>query len=59
MNVGAAKSGNWELVKNDIEAVVNAAKGKAIVKVIMETCLLTDEEKVKACSFVKLLGLIL
>ena len=40
-------------LKQDIEAVVNAAKGKAIVKVIIETCLLTDEEKVKACEISK------
>ena len=38
------------LVQKDIEAVVEAAKGKAIVKVIIETCLLTNEEKVKACE---------
>jgi len=44
LNVGALKSQDIELVKRDIEAVVNAAKGKAIVKVILETCLLTKEE---------------
>lgn len=44
LNVGALKSQDLELVKRDIEAVVNAAKGKAIVKVILETCLLTKEE---------------
>ncbi len=56
INVGAIKSGNWVLVKRDIEAVVGAAKGKALVKVIIETCLLTDEEKVKACTVSKLAG---
>jgi deoxyribose-phosphate aldolase len=56
INVGAVKSGNWDLVKQDIEAVVNAAKGKAIVKVIIEACLLTDEEKVKVCTIAKLAG---
>ncbi len=53
INVGALKDKNYVLIKEDIEAVVNAAKGKAIVKVIIETCLLTDEEKVKACEISK------
>jgi deoxyribose-phosphate aldolase len=53
INVGALKDKNYALVKEDIEAVVNAAKGKALVKVIIETCLLTDEEKVKACEISK------
>ncbi|WP_297423075.1 deoxyribose-phosphate aldolase [Clostridium sp.] len=53
INVGALKDKNYNLLKEDIEAVVNAAKGKAIVKVIIETCLLTDEEKVKACEIAK------
>ena len=53
INVGALKAKNYELLKEDIEAVVKAAKGKAIVKVIIETCLLTDEEKVKACEISK------
>lgn len=44
LNVGALKSKDIELVKRDIEAVVHAANGKAIVKVILETCLLTKEE---------------
>ena len=46
INVGAIKSGDWLLVKRDIEGVVNAVKGRAKVKVIIEACLLTDEEKV-------------
>ena len=49
INVGAAKDGNWELAYEDIKAVVDAANG-TLVKVIIETCLLTDEEKVKACE---------
>lgn len=53
INVGALKDKNYVLVKEDIEAVVNAAKGKALVKVIIETCLLTDEEKIKACEIAK------
>ena len=56
INIGAVKSGDWKLVKRDIEAVVNAVKGYAKVKVIIETCLLTDEEKVKACTVAKLAG---
>ena len=50
INVGRAKAGEWDYVKSDIQAVVKAAAGKALVKVIIETCLLTDEEKVKACQ---------
>ncbi|KUP06032.1 deoxyribose-phosphate aldolase [Bacillus coahuilensis p1.1.43] len=50
VNIGAIKSGDWELVERDINAVTAAAKGKALSKVIIETCLLTDEEKVKACE---------
>lgn len=56
VNVGAIKSGNWDFVKDDIESVVIAAKGKALVKVIIETCLLTDEEKVKVCQISKMVG---
>jgi deoxyribose-phosphate aldolase len=50
INIGALKDGNDELVERDIRAVVEAAKGKALVKVIIETCLLTEEEKVRACQ---------
>jgi deoxyribose-phosphate aldolase len=53
INVGALKDKNYTLLKEDIEAVVNAAKGKAIVKVIIETCLLTNDEKIKACEIAK------
>lgn len=56
INIGAVKSGDWKLVHNDIEGVLAAARGRAIVKVIIETCLLTDEEKVKACAISKLAG---
>jgi len=56
INVGAVKSGDWKLVFRDIEGVVKAVQGRAIVKVILETCLLTDEEKVKACTVCKLAG---
>ncbi|CDF58140.1 deoxyribose-phosphate aldolase [Thermobrachium celere] len=50
INIGMLKAKNYDYVKKDIEAVVNAAKGKALVKVIIETCLLTDEEKEIACK---------
>ena len=46
----AAQLAIIELVEKDIYEVVQAAKGKALVKVIIETCLLTDEEKVRACE---------
>ncbi len=49
INIGALKDKDYEYVTKDIEAVVNASK-PAIVKVIIETCLLTDEEKVEACK---------
>lgn len=49
INVGALKEGNYDYVSNDIKAVAEASR-PAIVKVILETCLLTDEEKIKACE---------
>ncbi len=49
INIGAAKEGNWKYVEEDIRAVVEAAQGN-VVKVIIETCLLTDEEKIEACK---------
>jgi len=55
MNIGAAKAGNWDAVRTDIAAVVLAA-APAIVKVILETCLLTDDEKVQACLAAKAAG---
>ncbi|TGB04258.1 deoxyribose-phosphate aldolase [Halobacillus salinus] len=56
INVGELKSGNTDVVQQDIEAVVREAEGKAIVKVIIETSLLTEEEKVKACELAKAAG---
>ncbi|WP_066049818.1 deoxyribose-phosphate aldolase [Robertmurraya korlensis] len=50
INIGALKDKNDTLVERDIQAVVNAAKGKALTKVIIETSLLTEEEKVRACK---------
>ncbi len=58
INVGALKSGDHEKVKEDIEAVVNAKRlhGGVIVKVIIETGYLTEEEKIKACKLAKEAG---
>jgi deoxyribose-phosphate aldolase len=56
INVGAVKSNKYDVVREDIKAVVEAAKGNALVKVILETCLLTDEEKVKVCQIAKEVG---
>lgn len=53
INISALKDGDEAFVEEDIRAVVEATKGAskdALVKVIIETCLLTDEEKVKACE---------
>ena len=52
INLGAAKDGDWAYVESDI-AAVKAACGAAKLKVIIETCLLTDEEKVQACLAAK------
>jgi deoxyribose-phosphate aldolase len=49
INIGLIKSAEWARVEDDITAVVTAARGKT-VKVILETCLLTDEEKIEACK---------
>ena len=49
INIGAVKDGDWALVESDI-ANVKTACGKVKLKVIIETCLLTDEEKVLACK---------
>lgn len=49
MNIGAAKAGYWDVVRRDIDQVIEVVQGK-IVKVIIETSLLTDEEKLKACD---------
>lgn len=56
LNIGALKSGDDVLVLEDMKAVREAAKN-AVVKVILETCLLTDEEKKKACALAKEAGL--
>jgi deoxyribose-phosphate aldolase len=57
MNVGALKSRDYELVRDDIAAIARACHaGNAILKVIIEAALLTDEEKVIACQLSKVAG---
>ena len=56
INIGALKSGDTDIVLEDIKAVVEAAAGEAIVKVIIETSLLTKEEKVRASELSKQAG---
>lgn len=57
IHVGALKEGRFDYVLKDIKAVVHAASGHhAVVKVILETCLLTDEEIVMACELAKRAG---
>jgi deoxyribose-phosphate aldolase len=57
INIGKLKSGEHGYVENDITSVVNTARRRgALTKVILETCLLTDEEKVKACLLAKTAG---
>lgn len=55
INVGALKDGDYDVVLADIKAVKKAC-GDALLKVIIETCLLTKEEKVKACEISKEAG---
>ena len=55
INVGWVKDKNFEAVKNEITAVKKACKGK-LLKVIIETCLLSDDEKIKLCEVVSLSG---
>ncbi len=55
INVGALKDGDYDVVLGDIKDVKEAC-GEALLKVIIETCLLTDEEKIKACELSKEAG---
>ncbi|WP_147803997.1 deoxyribose-phosphate aldolase [Alkalicoccus halolimnae] len=57
LNIGALKQGNVDLVEEDMRAVQEAAEGRALTKVILETCLLTDEEKRTACDIALKAGL--
>lgn len=56
INIGKLKDKDYDYVKEDIKAVVEVAKGRALTKVIIETSLLTDEEKVIACKLAKEAG---
>jgi deoxyribose-phosphate aldolase len=56
INIGALKSGQYDVVLHDIQCVVHAVKRSTVVKVILETGLLTDSEKVKACELCKEAG---
>ncbi len=56
MNIGEMRSGNYDYVRQDIQAVVEAARGKALVKVILENAYLTDEQKIKACQLAEQAG---
>lgn len=50
IHLGALKQGDDTYVRKDIQAVVEEARGKALVKVILETCLLTEEQIIRACK---------
>jgi len=56
INVGALKSGNLKLVEEDIRAIKRACRSTTILKVILETGLLTDAEKIIACEIAKKAG---
>jgi len=56
INVGALKSGNLKLVEEDIRAIKRACRSATLLKVILETGLLTDEEKIMACEISKKAG---
>jgi deoxyribose-phosphate aldolase len=57
MNIGAMKAGNLALVEEDMKAIRKVCGGEVLLKVIIETCLLTTEEIVKACKIAKNTGL--
>lgn len=57
LNIGELRGGNYDAVRYDIRAVVDAAHQRnAIAKVILETALLNDDQKVKACELAKIAG---
>ncbi len=56
INIGALKSGDLKTVDDDIHALRKAAKGSTVLKVIIETCLLSDDEKALACEIAKKAG---
>ena len=56
LNIGAMKSGDFKAVEQDIQAVRLEASSPVVLKVIIETCLLTDDEKTKACKIAQFAG---
>ncbi len=56
INIGALKSGNLKAVEEDIRSVIRSCRSTTVTKVIIETCLLTDDEKVLACEISKNAG---
>ena len=56
LNIGAMKAGDLKAVEEDIRAVRREAEDPVLLKVIIETCLLTDDEKVKTCQIAKKAG---
>ncbi len=56
LNIGALKDGDLKTVEADIQAVRQAAAGPTVLKIIIETCLLTDEEKIRACEIARHAG---
>jgi len=56
INIGALKSGDLNEVEEDIRHVIRACRSTTVTKVILETCLLTDDEKVLACEISKKAG---
>jgi len=56
INIGLLKEGNWKAVEQEIRGVVRAGAGCLVVKVIIETCYLTDQEKIKAAKLVQAAG---
>jgi deoxyribose-phosphate aldolase len=55
INVGALKSGRFDIIKAELEALVRAAEGR-VTKVILETALLTDDEIIRGCQMIKEVG---
>jgi deoxyribose-phosphate aldolase len=56
LNIGALKSGDFKAVQEDISAVRKKGEKHVLLKVIIETCLLTEEEKIEACKITKAAG---
>ena len=56
INVGALKDGKYDFVRSDIQTLKEVCGKDIVLKVIIETCLLTDEEKIKMCELVTRAG---